>query len=153
VCRDPHLPVVWVGIPGELDAFVVRVVEVDGLVRGVVFGPVYGPAAIQQTLECDSEIPARGVVDGEVVEAGRARGGWVPARTLPPVQTGVGVVTPPRQGGGAGQVADDLKAECIVVELDCSLQISDPEMHMPDACLSRDARSSCLDGGGGVCHG
>ncbi len=67
-----------VAVPGELDAVVIRVVKVDGLVRAVVGGAVYGPAALEQAFEGGGQVTARRIVDGEVVEAGRAAGGGRP---------------------------------------------------------------------------
>ena len=74
----PPGPLARVAIPGELDAVVVGVVEVDCLVGAVVGGAVDGPAVVQQALQGNGQITALRIVYGEVVEPGRAAGGGGP---------------------------------------------------------------------------
>jgi hypothetical protein len=99
----------------------------------VVGGAVYGPIFVQQPLEGDGEIPALGIVYGEVVEAGAAGRGRRTARALPRVQADVVVVTARRKKGRLVTQADqEIKAHQVAVETDGPVEVGDPEVDVAD---------------------
>ena len=77
----------------------------------------------------------RRVVDGEVVQARRARGGRRPVLALPGVEADVVMITTCREERCALEVEEQIEAQVVPIETDCALQICDFEMNVSDAGL------------------
>src|SRR5258708_11836138 len=100
---------------------------------------------IEQTLERGGKIFARRIVDGEVMQASRARDGGRPVLDLPGVEADVVVVAAGREEGCAPEVGEQVEAQVVAIEADSAVQVSDLEVDVSDACLGRDG---CIRHGG-----
>src|SRR5438552_13797282 len=88
----------------------------------------------------------RRVVDGEVVQTRRARGGRRPVLALPGVEADVVMIATCREERCAFEVEEQIEAQIIPVEADRALQICNFEMHVTDARLGWNGcfRQKCL---------
>ena len=134
----PAWPLTGVPVPGQLDPVEIRIVQVDGLVGAVIGRPVDRPAMIEQAFERDGQICARRIVDGEVVQASRAGGGWCPILALPGVEADVVVVATSGEKGCALEVKEQVEAQVVAIKADRALQVGDLEVDMSDTGLGRD---------------
>src|SRR5215210_2944400 len=80
-------------VPGELDAVLVRVAEVEGLGDAVIGGAVYGVLRVEEVFERLRQLPALGVEDGEVKKTRGFPGGGRDGASGPGVEADVVVVT------------------------------------------------------------
>ncbi len=137
-------------IPVELYAVEVGVVEVEGFADAVVGGAVEGDVGGEEAAESVGQGCARGIEDGEVVEAGGAGRGWLAAERLPGVEADVVVVAAGgEEGGGVAHALRDVEAEDAVVEGERAVEVRDAKVDVAHAGLGMDGRS-CSWGGHAV---
>src|SRR5437764_11176431 len=93
---------------------------------------------IEQASERGSQVFARGIVNGVMVQASRASGGGRPVLALPGVEADVVVVAAGGEEGRAPKVEEQVEAQVVAIEADSTLQVGDFEVDVSDARLGRD---------------
>src|SRR5947209_3935372 len=93
---------------------------------------------IEQAFERDGQIFARRIVDGEVIQASRARRSRLPVLALPGVEADVVVVAASGEEGCAPEVEEQVEAQVVAIEADSALQVGDLEVDVSDAGLCWD---------------
>ena len=138
-------PLTWLAVPGQLDAIEIGIVQINGLMRAVIGGPIDAPAAIQEPLERRGQVFARRVQDAKVIKAGGAFGGRLAAGALPGVQAQVMVVAPGREKGRLiPNPGSQVETHQVMIEVDRPVDFGDPQVDVPDLRASGD---------GGLGHG
>jgi hypothetical protein len=116
-------------VPVELDAIAVRVAEIECLADAVIGGTFERDVGTDEAAECVGELGARGIDDGEVIEAGGAGCRRGAAMALPGVEADVVMVsTCGEEGSGIADALCDLKAEDVMIERERAIEVGDLEM-------------------------
>jgi hypothetical protein len=95
-------------------------------------------ASLQEALDCPGELAAVGIEDGEVVQS-RVPLRWRCAPlAVPGIQAYMVMVVPCGKKGCSWQaevrsVGGQLEAKHVAVEAQCSIEVSDAQMHVSDA--------------------
>ena len=118
----------------KFNAVLVGIAEVEGFAYAMVGGAVEVDAGLQQATEGVGEFGAAGVEDGGVIEAGRAGGGWGPARAFPNIEADMMMVSAGGNESRLGSMAlHKLKTENARVEGEGAVEIGDLQMDVADA--------------------
>ena len=117
--------------------------EVEGFADAVVGGAVERDVGGEEAAEGVGQGCARGIEDGEVVEAGGAGWGWLAAEGFPGVEAYVVVIAAGgEEGCGVSHALRDLEAEDAVVEGEGAVEVGDAEVNVAHAGLGMDGDAS-----------
>ena len=112
----------------------VGVAQIQGFAHAVVAGAVEFDAGRYHTLQRIGQLRARGIEDGEVIEAGAAGRRRLAARALPGVEADVVVVAAGGDERGLVAVAlDQLEAQHVAIERQRAVDVGDLEVYVADA--------------------
>src|SRR5262249_19413982 len=117
-------------VPAELEAVLLGVAEVDGLVGPVVVGAVDRPAGISKTPQSVAQRGPGRIADGHVVQPGRPRRWRRTAPRLPCVEAQRVVVAAGGDEECVGDVEDDVEAKDVDVERPDPIQVARLEVHV-----------------------
>jgi len=115
-------------------------VEVEGFADAVVGSAVEGDVGGEEAAEGVGQGCARGIEDGEVIEAGGAGWGRLAAEGLPGVEADVVVVAAGgEEGRGVAHAQRDVEAEDAVIEGEGAVEVGDAEVNVAHAGLGMDS--------------